>query len=72
MGWKDPFKKLLCSTSLVVHWLKIHFPMQGTWVQSLVGELRSHMPLSPHTAASEHLCCNERAHVLKLRHNAAK
>ena len=25
-------------------WLKTHFLMQGTWVQSLVGELRAHVP----------------------------
>ena len=25
-------------TSLVVQWLRIHLPMQGTWVQSLVWE----------------------------------
>ena len=25
-------------------WLRIHLPMQGLWVRSLVGELRSHMP----------------------------
>ena len=25
-------------TSLVVQWLSIHLPMQGTWVQSLVWE----------------------------------
>ena len=31
-------------TSLVVQWLRIHLPMQGTQVQSLVWELRSHMP----------------------------
>ena len=30
-------------TSLVVQWLRIRLPMQGTRVQSLVGELRSHM-----------------------------
>ena len=24
--------------SLVVQWLRIHLPMQGTWVQSLVQE----------------------------------
>ena len=29
-------------TSLVVQWLRIHPPMQGVRVQSLVGELRSH------------------------------
>ena len=30
-------------TSLVVQWLRICLPMQGTWVSSLVWELRSHM-----------------------------
>ena len=28
-------------TSLVVQWLGHHFPMQGVWVRSLVGELRT-------------------------------
>ena len=28
-------------TSLVVRWLRIHIPMQGTQVQSLAGQLRS-------------------------------
>ena len=31
-------------TYLVVQWLRIHLAMQGTPVQSLVGELRSHIP----------------------------
>ena len=31
-------------TSLVVQWLRIHLQMQGMWVRSLVGELRSYMP----------------------------
>ena len=31
-------------SSLVVQWLRIHCPKQGMWVQSLVWELRSHMP----------------------------
>ena len=38
------FKFLVRGTSLVVQWLRIHLPMQGTWVQSLVKRLRSHMP----------------------------
>ena len=29
---------------LVVQWLRICPAMQGTWVQSFVRELRSHMP----------------------------
>lgn len=31
-------------TSLVVQWWRIHLVKQGTWVQSLAGELGSHMP----------------------------
>ena len=31
-------------TSLMVQWLRLHHPMQGVWVWSLVQELRSHMP----------------------------
>ena len=34
-------------TSLVAQWLRLCLPMQGVWVRSLVGELRSHMPHSP-------------------------
>ena len=30
-------------SSQVVQWLRIRLPMCGTWVQSLVQELRSHM-----------------------------
>ena len=30
-------------TSLVVHWLRLKLPKQGSQVQSLVGELSSHM-----------------------------
>ena len=69
------FKKILSGTSLVVQWLRIHLPMQGTWVRSLVGELRSHMPwgneahmsplLSPH--ALEPACHNERSCVKKKK-----
>ena len=29
----------------MVQWLRLHFPIQGVQVQSLVGELRSHKPL---------------------------
>ena len=28
----------------MVQWLRLHLPMQGVWVQSLVRELRHHMP----------------------------
>ena len=33
--------------SLVVQWLRFCLLMQGVWVQSLVGELRFHMPRGP-------------------------
>ena len=38
--------KTQSGTSLVVQWLGIHSAMQGTWVQSLVGDLRSYVPWS--------------------------
>ena len=31
---------------MVVQWLRLHLPMQGVWVRSLMGELRSYMPCS--------------------------
>jgi hypothetical protein len=37
------FKNVVVGTSLVVQWLRIHLPMQGKQVQSLVRELGSHM-----------------------------
>ena len=61
-------------TSLVVQWLRIHFPMQGTHVRSLVRELRFYMSqgskacelqrLSPHTSSWEPTC-----HKLDYRPN---
>ena len=36
-----PLKFIIKRTSLMVQFLRLHLPMQGTWVQSLVGELRS-------------------------------
>ena len=30
-------------TSLAVQWLELWLPLQGAWVQSLVGEVGSHM-----------------------------
>ena len=33
----------------MIQWLRLHLPMQGVWVQSLVGELRSHMSLGQKT-----------------------
>ena len=63
---EEQFKITVRVTSLVVQWLKICFPMQGTRVRSLVGELRSHMLqgndahvpqlLSPCTTTTESTC----------------
>ena len=39
-------KKNEVRTSLVVQWLRISLAMQRMWVQSLVRELKSHMPQS--------------------------
>ena len=39
-------KKKGKGTSLVIQWLGIRLPLQETWVHSLIGELRSHMPWS--------------------------
>ena len=35
--------QMVNATSLVVQWLRIHLPMQGTRVVSLVKDLTSHM-----------------------------
>ena len=36
--------KTITGSSLMVQWLRIHLPVQGTQVGSLVGELRFHLP----------------------------
>ena len=40
-------------TSLAVQWLELHLPMQGVWIQSLVRELRSHIPRGQKTKNCE-------------------
>ena len=37
-------KESKSETSLAVQWLRLRLPLQEVWVQSLAGELRSHMP----------------------------
>ena len=39
-------QEISLGTSLVVQWIRVCLAMQETWVQPLVGELRSHMPPS--------------------------
>ena len=43
MGVCKKKKKVICGTFLVVQWLKLHLPVQGAQVQSLVRELRSNV-----------------------------
>ena len=38
------YLKWLLGTSLLAHWLRFYVSMQGMLVQSLVRELKSHMP----------------------------
>ena len=45
--WQTPSSEtVVMGTSLAVQWLRLHLPMQRMQVQSLVRELRSHMPHS--------------------------
>ena len=41
LKFKESNKKMQ-GTSLVIQWLRLFLPMQREWVQSLVGELRTH------------------------------
>ena len=46
--WKQLRNKIKeMGTSLAVQWLRLHLSMQEVWVWSLIGELRSYMPLQP-------------------------
>ena len=49
-------------TSLVIQWLRIHLPMHGMQVQSLVRA----------TAREKPVRCNERSRMPQLRPDAAK
>ena len=67
---KENLKYANFGTSLVVQWLRICLPMQGMLVQSLVWELRSHMPRA---GATKPACHNWReARLPQLRPDAAK
>ena len=43
-GINHILEKVLVGTFLVVQWLRLHLPMQGVKVPSLVGEPRPRMP----------------------------
>ena len=44
-------------TSLVVQWLRICIPMQGTWVQCLIRELRSQCHQATNLSAAPREAC---------------
>ena len=70
-----PPMKLFSETSLIVQWLRICLSTQETCVQSLVRELRSHMPhATKHTCPSyrEARCQQWRADMLQLRPDTLK
>ena len=50
----------------MVQWLRVHLAMQGTWVRSLIGELRSHMCGATKPRALEAVCPKQRVQVLRL------
>ena len=64
--------KMESESSLVAQWLRIHLPMQETWVQSLIWEdpkcRRAPKPMSHKywACALEHGNHNHRAHMLHL------
>ena len=68
--WND-IKSNSWGTSLVVQWLRLHLPVQGIWVQSLVWEdptcLRATKPMYHNYQASalEPVLCNKRSHRSK-------
>ena len=72
-------KKWTSRTSLVVQWLRLPFPMQEVWVQSLVKELRSNMPHSqkPKTSNRSNIVTNsiktlKTVHIKKNKKNFEK
>ena len=56
-------------TSLVVQWLRIHLPMQETWIQSLVRG-KFYMPQSNYAYGAQLLSPCSRACKLKLLSSA--
>ena len=59
-------------TSLVVQWLRIHLPMQGTWILSMVQE---DLPRYKATKTASHnisactlepVLCNKKSHCNKM------
>ena len=60
-------------TLLVVLRLRLHLPMQGVWVRSLVEELRSHTPGGQKTKKHKtEAICNKLNKNLKMIHTKSK
>ena len=60
-------QKVDCGTSLVVQWLRICLPMQGTWIQSLVWEDSTYLgETKPQCRNDRSMPASTRAHVLHL------
>ena len=66
--WILGIRKCLYGTSLVVQWLGIYLPMQGTWVRSLLWEDSTNhgatKPMSDNYGVHtlEHVICNKKDH----------
>ena len=65
----NPPSKLPCQASLVAQWIRIHLPVQGTQVQSLVQEdstcCRATMPACHNYCVPRVMPCNSRSHHSK-------
>ena len=64
---KMPVLQTRRGTSLAVQWLRLHLPMQGLWVRSLVGELRSHMTYDEKKNKIQKQCCKKKNSVKSLK-----
>ena len=63
--------KVFWGTSLVVQWLRLYLPVLGVQIQSLVRELRSHMPhgqKGKKEDIKQKQCCNKFNKDFKMVH----
>ena len=67
VSWSPMLKILNIGISLVAQWLRIHPAMQGTWVQPLVGELRSHRPQNNEAQLPQLLNCEPKSHNYRVQ-----
>ena len=67
--------KVFWGTSLVVQWLRLYLPVLGVQIQSLVRELRSHMPHGQKRKKEDikqKQCCNKFNKDFKMVHMQKK